>query len=236
MRKEEFGVGDYVHVYNRGNRKMDIVRDEHDRWRFLACLRYYNDQTSYGRSLRDTVFHRSERWNSFQWPDIWPAQKPLTSIATYSLMPNHYHLLLREIIPGGITSFLQKLGIGFTSHINIKYSESGRIFQGAYKARRVTDDRYLQYVDTYIQVLNPFELLPVSDPLDNFEASFGKAIEYPFCSLGECVGKRNLHIVDRNEIEQKFNFASGVKDYNKLAQDALLAGGLKKFLGGLCLD
>ena len=30
MRKEPFFVGDYVHVFNRDNRKMDIVRDNSD--------------------------------------------------------------------------------------------------------------------------------------------------------------------------------------------------------------
>jgi len=30
IRKEPFFVGDYVHVFNRGNRKMDIVRDNSD--------------------------------------------------------------------------------------------------------------------------------------------------------------------------------------------------------------
>jgi len=55
MRIEPFDVGDYVHVYNRGNRKLDIVRDEADRWRFLACLRYFNDVNA-GESIMRSFF------------------------------------------------------------------------------------------------------------------------------------------------------------------------------------
>ena len=34
MRKEPFFVGDFVHVFNRGNRKQEIVRDEKDKLYF----------------------------------------------------------------------------------------------------------------------------------------------------------------------------------------------------------
>ena len=40
MRKEPFTVGNFVHIYNRGNRKLSIVRDESDKCYFIHALYY----------------------------------------------------------------------------------------------------------------------------------------------------------------------------------------------------
>ena len=55
MRIEPFTVGDYIHVYNRGNRKAEIVRSEEDRWRFMQALRFFNDSHSSQNILRDIL-------------------------------------------------------------------------------------------------------------------------------------------------------------------------------------
>ncbi|MBT9141340.1 MAG: hypothetical protein DDT30_01932 [Dehalococcoidia bacterium] len=44
LRVEPYTVGDFIHAYNRGNRKMAIVKDINDKWRFLKILRFYNDK------------------------------------------------------------------------------------------------------------------------------------------------------------------------------------------------
>jgi hypothetical protein len=46
MRVEPYTIGNFVHVYNQGNRKQLIVLDERDWWRFLLMLRYFNDEYS----------------------------------------------------------------------------------------------------------------------------------------------------------------------------------------------
>ena len=156
MRKELYTVGDFVHVYNRGNRKQQIVLDSKDQWRFLLMLRYFNDEYSSPNPLRDLLKSDSNR--SFDWPASWPSHKPLVNIVCFTLMPNHYHLILEEIAEGDITKFMRKLGTGMTNYFNTKYKESGRLFQGAFKAKRIDTDNYLSYLTAYIQVKNVFEL------------------------------------------------------------------------------
>lgn len=249
MRKEPFDVGDYVHVYNRGNRKLDIVRDEADRWRFLACLRYFNDKNP-GESIMRSFFEKklkkdnSGLWMSdfhrqaqvFGWPQNEKPQKEIVHIIAYCLMPNHFHLLLKEIQFGGVTRFMRKLGTGFTNYTNTKYKEAGRIFQGAYKARLITDEHYLQYADAYVQVLNPFELLPDNLPVKDFNRAFKQTIDYPFSSLGECIGYRNFEILDRKAINKKYRLPNDEKSYRELAKDILNSGGIGKFLPEIKLE
>jgi len=239
MRKDPFGVGDYVHVYNRGNRKMDIVRDEQDRWRFLAGLRFFNDEHP-GHFTMRSFFAKSSLSRSdldrLEWAADGPAQKPIVGIISYCLMPNHFHMLVKEIKSGGITTFLRKLGTGYTYYSNVRYKESGRVFQGAYQARKITDKQGMHYIDAYIQVLNPCELLPEGMPLNNFDKAFQCVIDDPFCSLGESLGFRNFSILDRSWTAQKFHLPTDPDKYKKLAREIIIDKGIKKLLGGLTLE
>jgi putative transposase len=222
MRNEKFVVGDYVHVYNRGNRKMAIVNDEADCWHFLDILRYFNNEECSAKAIRKLFYlKKNDECGLFEWPGKWQAQKPLVKIVSFCLMPNHYHLLLQEIRTGGISAFMQKMGVGFTNYVNSKYEESGRIFQGPYKAKLIGSEEYLQYVDAYIQVLNHFELFDggIVAAMKNFDKAFQFALDYQFCSLGESFGIRNFSIIDRGEMKNKF---PNIGVYKKFAYDALL--------------
>ncbi len=236
MRKEEFGVGDYVHVYNRGNRKMLIVYDEKDKQRFLKALRYFNNYFSPSNLFRELNFLiKTGQCRPFEWPKNWPSQKPLVKILAYCLMPNHFHLLLKEIIEGGISIFMKKLGDGLTGYINIKYHESGRLFQGSYKARKIGEDKFFQYLDAYIQVFNPFELYPggIQAALKEFDKAFEFAMDYSFCSLGESFGERKRGIIDRDILEEIF---PDLKTYKEFVYEALKVRNLRETLGELTLE
>lgn len=242
MRKEPFTVGDFVHVYNCGNRKIPIVLDDKDRWRFLAILRFFNDSRSSLNLLRQLYSPRNllrSNLNSadfFRWPEYWPKQEPLVEIVSYALMPNHYHLLLREIIPGGISAFIKKLGNGYTAYFNVRYGESGKVFQGSYQARLITGARYLQYVDTYIQVLNPLELLPHSMVVDNFNSSFGQILKSPFNSIKENLGLRNFSITERKKFLAISNLPTEAIAYKTFVRNVVFDKGLKKFLGNAVIE
>ena len=84
--------------------------------------------------------------------------EPLVEIIAYCLMPNHFHLLLREKVEGGIALFMQKLTTGYTMYFNKRNDRSGSLFQGTYKASHVHDDRYFRYLLSYIH-LNPVKLI-----------------------------------------------------------------------------
>lgn len=236
MRKEPFELGDYVHVYNRGNRKMSIFYDENDKWRFLKILRYFNDEYSSQHIFRDlNKLRKFDFYKPFIWPPGWPNHKPLVKILCFCLMPNHFHLLLKEIRKGGITKFMQRLGIGFTNFINIKHNVTGRLFQGSYKGKTVREIRYLQYLSVYIQVINVFELYNggIEAAFKNFDKAFEWAISYKFSSLPDFIGKRDLSIIDKDIFKEMF---STPESYKEIVRDAILIKDLRKMLGKLTID
>jgi len=187
MRKEVFFVGDLVHVFNRGNRKQEIVRDKKDRWYFIQSLYYFNDSNSVPHIFRELncILGEHSFYNTLKWPNKFPKRDPLVKIHAAVLKDNHFHLILEEIREGGITEFMRKIGTGMTCRFNTKYNESGKLFQGSYKARRIDKDHYLQYLNVYIHVKNIFEMYPggFNKAIENFDDAYEFAKKYEYSSL-----------------------------------------------------
>ncbi|MEA3344282.1 MAG: transposase [Patescibacteria group bacterium] len=242
MKRELFAIGDYVHVFNRGNRKMAIFYDDNDRWRFLKILRYFNDVYSPENIFRKiSEFHKfdtkqfSSEDYTWSWPSGWPEHNKLVKIISFCLMPNHFHLLLKETTEGGISKFMAKLGTGFTGYVNLKYKSTGRLFQGPYKNKTIEDMRYLQYLNIYIQLLNPFELYPGGFELarKEFDKAFEFTMNYRFGSLPDSFNKRNLGIIDKDVFGEMF---PTLEKYKEVARDAILTKNIKESLGKSAID
>ncbi len=256
VKVEPFTVGSFVHVYNQGNKKAPIFLDKSDYWRFTRILRFFNDQRDidqFAKCLTDLVAEQKEILrilrgsdprgendyrdgrNTFEWRQEWGERQPLAEIISYHLSPNHFHLFLREIISGGISRLMKKVGGGYTIYRNMKSGETGKIFQGRYRGKTVNDEKYLQYLDAYIQVFNPFELFKggILGAMDNFDEAFQFALDYPFCSLGETFGLRNLGIIERNCFEGVFD---DLANYKEFCRDALIARSGREFLGKLTME
>ena len=148
QRKINFSVGEFYHIYNRGTEKRDIFIDDLDRERFLKLLYVSNGITPF--VFRDFPIGLS--YVDFD------RGKPLVAIGAYCLMPNHFHILVREVNEGGISKFTKKLGTGYSMYFNKKYSRTGSLFEGPFKAVHVNNDEYLKYLFSYIH-LNPVKNL-----------------------------------------------------------------------------
>ena len=233
MRVEPFVVGSYVHCMKRGGRGMPIVNSDADRWRFVRSLYYLNDtffhedwdqltrkvsQTNPLSAKGNTLFHR---------PDDWPRKDPLVKILSYILMPNHLHLLLREIRKGGIATFMQKLGQSMTNHFNEKYKSKGSLFQGSYKGRIIKSDSHLRYVPAYIMVKNGFELLGggLDKARKDFETSWKHSVNYPFSSLADYAGNSKSPIIDKDILSKLFESPKAFKTF---ARDVVEGGKWEK--------
>lgn len=211
MRVEPYAIGSYVHVIKRGARGMPIVGDEFDKQRFLRILFHMNDE------FLEENWDRLSYASPFTRLDSWPKRKPLVKILAYTLMPNHMHLLLREIREGGLSEFMRKVGQSMTNHHNEKYDESGSIFQGSYRSRTIESDTYLRYVASYIMVKNTFELYPhggLRGAVKRFADAWRWAVEYPFSSLGEYAGVRELPIIKKELLGDIFPKSSHFKDFS----------------------
>jgi len=218
MRKEPHTVGSIVHVIKRGSRGLSIVRDNNDRWRFIKLLYYLNDSNRpiehWERDVEDT-----QKGLHFNRPKSWLERKPMVKILSYCLMPNHFHLLIEEIIDDGVSRFMQSLCGSMSVHYNNKYKEKGSLFQGAYKLKTVDTDYYLDLLYVYINIKNPFELYNggLENAINNFEEAYKTALEYNFCSLADIGGDRKSPILGKTEL-----FTYSPIQFKKLSKEFLL--------------
>ena len=100
-------TGEIFHVLNRGVDKRDIFLDDQDYFRFIHNLFEFNDSNpaiNYGRSLlAETQLIDLRNQSSRNQSSIRKPPKFIVEILAFCLMPNHFHLLLRQKEEGGIT-------------------------------------------------------------------------------------------------------------------------------------
>lgn len=72
-------------------------------------------------------------------------------------MPNHFHLIVKELEEGGIAKYMQRILTAYTKYFNLRHTKSGHLLQGSYKSVFLEDDRQFMHVSAYIHK-NPTEL------------------------------------------------------------------------------
>jgi len=151
-RKEEFSVGEYYHLYNRGNSKQKIFLDEEDHRRFIKLLYLCNSSKSI--NFRDDIVN--QKIDAFDFD----RGKQIVSIGAWTLMPNHFHILLspRGTLGDNISLFMNKVSTSYSMYFNKKYKRTGKLFEGTFKSVHLSEDAQLKYIFSYIH-LNPVKLI-----------------------------------------------------------------------------
>jgi putative transposase len=158
QRPVPFQMDEWFHCYNRGIDKRTVFESEDDSERFLQILYLANSTDSVHRS--NLSQHTTEEIIAM------PRKMSLVSVGSYCLMPNHFHLLLKEIIEGGISAFMQKLGTAYTMYFNKKNDRTGNLFTKPFRSRHVGEDRYFQHVVNYIHC----------NPAENFDPGWKRGV------------------------------------------------------------
>lgn len=205
MRKLRFAEGEYYHVYNRGVDKRDVFLHRGDYERFLFMLFACNDT----RPLLNGGLASIESI---------PQRDNIVDIVCFCLMPNHYHLLLRQKTEGGISAFMQKIGTAHTMFFNVKYQRSGSLFQGTFKAVHIDADAYLSHLTRYIH-LNPAELREShwkEKGIDQWESTYAFVKNYPWSSYSDYLGQKQFsHILNHNLISELYGSSQDYEIFMK---------------------
>jgi len=136
---KHYDVDAYYHVYNRGVNKRVIFKDDQDYAVFMGLMkRYLGQKIEIDSSKRE-----------------YPNYSENLDLVAFCLMPNHFHLLLHQHEDiKSMEAFMRSLATSYTRYFNTKYKRVGHLFQGVYKASRITSDPYLLHISRYIH-MNP---------------------------------------------------------------------------------
>jgi putative transposase len=158
MKRIYFENGEIYHVYNRGVDKRTIFNERDDYLRFLNYLEDFNNLKLIDRE-KEIVKKMTLRKRRSGDGKVQNCEEDiLVEVLAFCLMPNHFHLLLRQKREGGISKFLQRITTGYTMIFNSKRKRSGSLVQGRFKAVHVGDQEYLDYLVFYIH-FNPLALI-----------------------------------------------------------------------------
>lgn len=196
-----FAPQEFYHLYNRGTEKRNIFLTKADYERFL-CLLYLSN------SEKPIHLNNHRGSTSVELLNI-ERNNPLVEIAAYCLMPNHFHLLVRQCKENGISKFMQKVSTGYTMYFNTKNERTGALFQGRFKSQHAADDRYLKYLLSYIH-LNPMKLIEPNwrkKGLIRNKKTKTFCREYPFSSYPAFIQKPSVWspIINKANLPQYFS-------------------------------
>lgn len=150
---KEYEAGAYYHIYNRGVEKRLIFLDDQDYKTFLSYLKFYLTipkpeiiQSLQGVSLKAIPPSRISR--NYQGEII---------LLAYCLMPNHFHLLVRQNSDSAINFFMRSLATKYVRYFNTRYNRIGHLFQDTYKAVKIETENQWIHLSKYIH-RNPLDL------------------------------------------------------------------------------
>ncbi|HCC06527.1 TPA: hypothetical protein DEP94_04225 [Candidatus Nomurabacteria bacterium] len=204
VRQVSLLTGEYYHIYNRGNSKQSIFHDDQDYRYFMNLLDTMNTEK------RSRNREKKQRFGQIG---------EVISLGSYCLMPNHFHILIKQEKEKGITLFLQKLSTAYVMYYNKKYKRTGALFEGKFKAKYVAEDNYLKYLFSYIH-LNPLKILNQNwktKSIHNEEVSF--LLGYPYSSFHEYY-TNEFYLINKNAFPDYFqtkgDFMHEIKSWLRL--------------------
>lgn len=164
----------FYHVYNRGVEKRNIFLDRDDHLAFFHLLKTALLPATSSEQGGTLPRNRRKKFHD------------KIDLMAYCLMPNHYHLLLRQKTISGLTEFIRSLSTSYSMYFNKKYLRVGSLFQGVFKATDIREENYLLWVSRYIHRNPP-----------DFRT-------YPYSSYDDYLGKRKTDWLNTNLLLEFF--------------------------------
>ena len=217
MRKVQFANDHYYHIYNRGVDKRRIFLEDKHYYRFIHDLYEFNDSNpitnlnwrlNYKRNYRlpisivkdyrdreSIVFDSDDGFRESISPaNVKNKRNLLVEIICFILMPTHFHLILKQLVEGGITKFMRKIGIGYVNYFNEKQDRTGTLFESRFKSIPIENDEYLMHLSRYIH-LNCIDLIEPKwkeEGVKDWNAANKFLENYKWSSYLDYIGKKNV--------------------------------------------
>ncbi|MDD5738834.1 MAG: transposase [Candidatus Pacebacteria bacterium] len=222
-RKEQLENMEIYHVTVRRIGDSLLFQDVNDQYRGIFSIYEFNNS--------NFVEIRRRREERRQWKNKKKygnrvavfAEEPdkrdgFVDVLAFCLMPNHLHLLLRQVQDNGISRFMQKLGAGYASYFKEKYQlqNKGYFFQGRFRAVRIENDEQLKTVFVYIHT-NPIALIEPGwkeNGIRNIEKVIEFLENYKWSSYQDYLGKKNFpSVTERAFLSEIMGGEKSCKDF-----------------------
>lgn len=214
--KPQLANNEIYHVVSRGVGDSVIFQNQDDYYRGIFSIYEFNNAKSTEIWLR-RIQRKKEKALGCRTPQYCrgvDSRDRLVEILSFCFMPNHIHLLLRQIKNNGITDFMKKVGGGYANYFNKKYRRKGHLFN-RFRAVYVKTDEQLKNVFVYIHT-NPISLIEPGWKENGIENSKGviKFLEeYKWSSYQDYLSKKNFSsVTERQFILEAMDCQQGCRE------------------------
>lgn len=230
-RKVEFVNNEIYHITMRGVDGREIFIDDEDRWRGIFSLYEFNreepvtirrQREKREQLKRELKVHRGPASAEIEADLQKDLRARLVDILAFVFMPNHLHLLLRQLKQESISYFIQKLNTGYAMYFNSRYQRKGTLFQGRFHASHVDGNEYLKNMFVYVHA-NPISLIEpnwkergIKDP----RAAIKFLKKYRWSSYPDYIGKKNFPSITQRDFGLKV-FATSEDNYLQKGTEAI---------------
>ena len=185
------------HIVIRGVADSLLFKDESDYYRGIFSIYEFNNTkpVEIRERRKQRKIEKASGGMSSDNRDL------LVEILAFCFMPNHIHLLLRQLKDNGISRFMGKFGAGYATYFNKKYERVGHLFQGRFRAVHIKTNEQLQNVFVYIHT-NPAELIEPGwreEGIKNPEEVIKFLENYKWSSYLDYIGKKDFPSVTNRE-------------------------------------
>lgn len=198
-RIDEEGV--YSHVYNKGVEGRFIFKMEDDYKVFQGFLKDYltapkdpdsikKDFSVHGRIFQGTPHQPKNYFNQVE-------------LIAYCLIPDHFHLLLRQVTAGSIENFIRSLCTRYSMYFNKKYRCNGALFEGPYKSVAIKDESYLPLLTRYLHQTGSYSSYPEYLGLKRTSWIKPKVVPGSYKQSLKLGGPSYKDFVEKYELDQK---------------------------------
>jgi len=207
------------HVLNHSIEGRKLFLDSQDYARFVHNLYEFNDTRPADNLHR--LF--DPRMKDLRGLSFSRAREKLVEIHGWCLMKDHYHLLISELIEGGLVRFMTKINVGYAKYYNERYSRRGHLFQGKTKKILVRNEAHFLYILHYVH-LNPLDYLAGAakwrerdkDSIKNAKGALKYLDGYRWSSYLDYCGKKNFPSIITKDL-----FGDAIGDYEDAIGDYL---------------
>jgi len=224
------------HITQRGIEDKKIFLDKSDYFRGIFSLYEFNNSNPVEiaeRRAERTRFkkiywgHSYPNFGEDSPPPVEPdRRKRWVDILAFCLMPNHFHLLLKQLKENGISEFMRKIG-GYVKYFNQKYQRKGHLFQQRFWSTEIKDDKQLKTAFVY-DWTNPLSLIEPGWKEKGIKDTT-KAIKflekYRWSSYLDCIGIKNFPSLIEAEKDFIMEVMGGAEGCKQAVNDWILHKG-----------
>lgn len=201
-RRLVFTNNEIYHIANRGVARAPIFLSKRNYQRFTELMDFYRFSSPICFSHYDRLSFKQK----VSFINTLKDSKPLAEFHSYCLIPNHFHLLAKQIQKDGIKIMMSNLQNAYVKYFNTQNGRIGPLFQSVFHAVRIETDEQLLHVSRYIH------LNPSSSSIVKIE----DLIDYPWSSLPNYLSNRESDYITKDII---LGLIKNKEEYKKFVFD-----------------